>query len=301
MRDLIMRKLLLTLGLLLVALPALQAQAPATDGEATARREEGLALLRQGNFQGAMTACAQAYRLDPDNPTSLKLLMAVRSMVMTREALASVEEPARWERYARTLRTLYVTYRVHGELLPLDTQLHTRLGTAETAVLLAGTQLQQGLDREAAELLSGLEEPQRSLHARILEGIARARLGEQEQASALLAQSSLPESPGPGVLFDMARLTSLLGQPEQALGHLRGALAGTPPSDLEELRRQAKQSGDLAAARDHDGFADALATASKVAQSSCSGGSGCGSCSMRDSCPSAQKHHAGEGEEKESP
>ena len=296
-----MRNLLLTIGLLLTALPALEAQAPAGESEATARREEGLELLRQGDFQAALVACADAYRKDPDNPTNLKHLMAVRSMLMTRKALSTVEEQARWERYARTLRTLYLSYRVHQELLPLDTQLHARLKSAETAVLLAGTQLRQGLDREAADLLGGLEEPQRSLHARILEGIARARLGEKEQASALLEQSPLPESPGPGTLFDKARLTSLLGQPELALGHLRGALESTPPSSIEELREQARTHVDLAAARDHAGFADSLATASTVAQSSCSGGSGCGSCSMRDSCPSAQKHHATEGEEKESP
>jgi tetratricopeptide (TPR) repeat protein len=282
-----MKQTALTLGVILMALGAVMAQAAPPTVDAAAASAEGLRLLQQGKVEEALRSCQAAFHAD-SNPEYLGHMMAVRQMLRARRALATLEDEERWVQLAQALRALYDRYQMHGDRLALDLQLHERLDTPASATRLARSQLQLGKHQEALTLLRGIEAAQADGAIKTLLGLAHARLGQTEEAEHLLEATPVADDAGPRVLFDRARLCSLLGKAQAANRCLTRALEATPPTELEATRARIEQSPDLVAAREAPEFAQTLATESKVKQSSCSSGSGCAGCSMRESCTKQQ-------------
>jgi tetratricopeptide (TPR) repeat protein len=292
-----MTKTTLTLGVILVALGALVAQEAPPAVDAAAASAEGLRLLQQGQIEEALESCKAAFHADSDNPEYLGHMMAVRQMLRAQRALATMEDSDRWVQLAQALRSLYDRYRMHGDRLALDLKLHERLGTPASAANLARSQLQLGKNQEALTLLRGLEAAKADAAITTLLGVAHARLGQTEEALSLLGATPVTADADPGVLYDRARLCSLLGKPQAANTCLTRLLEATPPTELGATRARIEQDPDLTTAREAPGFAQTLATESKVQQSGCSSGRSCGGCSMRGSCSKAKEHEQGDPED----
>ena len=115
--------------------------------------------------------------------------------------------------------------------------------------------------------------------------IALARQQRTDEARKIAGQVTPPEKAGPRTLYTLARMYAAVGNHDKALAAITSCLEATPPSHIDGFRAHARQSPEFTALSSSDGFARALATKSKVAESKCSGGSSCAGCPMRGKCP----------------
>ena len=265
---------------LLTAAPAL-----ADEGAAQAFRE-GKTLLQQARFEDALTAYERAAQLDAGSQEYRDATAILRRVLQLREQLAAEQDPAMWERIARSLRGYYQTEQIHAASLSLDRQIHGRLNTAESAEMLAETELDLGQAAEARALLAGRSDLDTRPSAGLLLGIALARTGEIAEAKNIAQRAALPANAGPEDRMRAARLQALVGDRAQALALLAAAFESTPPSRLEDARARVKTCPDFASVTGDGDFAKVLSTQSKVSESGCSSGKSCGACPSRTSCGS---------------
>lgn len=262
------------------------ATAVADDGAAQAFRE-GDALLQQARFEEALASYDRAAQLDGARQEYREAAAILRRVVQLRDQLADEQDPAQWERVARSLRGYYQGEGIYTASLALGRQIHERLGTAESAEMLAETQLELGQAAEARALLAGRKDLDTRPGARLLLGIALARTGENAEARSIAQAVTLPANAGAEERMRAARLQALVGDRTQALAMLAGAFEATPPSQLEAARARVKACPDFAGLNGGEEFAKVLTTQSKMAESGCSKGKTCGGCPNRTACSSA--------------
>ena len=248
---------------------------------------EARALLAKGEFSGALKTYATAAKTDPDNQDYRQQYAILRRVLKMRKSIDKEQNPKKWSEAAQALRSFYYEHELYGEALSLDRARHEREKSAESAALLAETQLEMGLNAETTELLSGLAEDQATLQTQVLRAIALARENQASQAHTIAGGCQLPEKAGPGMVYDLARLRALVGDKVGALALLTRCFESTPPSRLVAFKEYAKRSPDLSTLVASAEFAQVLETKSKVAESSCSSGTSCGKCPSRTSCGSA--------------
>lgn len=260
---------------------ASQASEPDT---AAARFAQGAAALQKGDFHAALADYAAAARAEPANEHYRQQHALLRRIMQMRDQLEQETDSEKWEAGALALRSFYQDNGVHGELLALDRRAHARLNSADSAARLADTLLARGDNNATVDLLSALDESRQTDRTRVLLGIALARTGRLEEAK-VIAGKVIPADDGPGMLYDVARLRALVGNTDGAMAALTACFEQTRPSRLAAFKDLAKADADLAGIARHDGFAKVLATASKIKESSCSGGESCAKCPSRGKCP----------------
>ena len=102
-----------------------------------------------------------------------------------------------WEYMARALRAFYVNERIYPELLKLDQAIHERLNSAESAAMLAETQLAMDQNAAAVQTLSALEPGKTTAMAQLLLGIALVRSGKADQAKRYCGECQLAKGRRP--------------------------------------------------------------------------------------------------------
>jgi Flp pilus assembly protein TadD len=264
-------------GLLLIPVCAFGADAQQTF-------EQGKKLVQQGDFEGAMQAFAAAARADRSNADYLQSYALVRQVIMIQNELEKPIDLRRWEQLARALHSYYISEALYDHALKLDRRIHKRVNNASSAALLAETQLAMDLNEEAVEVLSNLPADRTSVVTESLEGIALARLGRKADAAKHAKSVELSDAHGPGVLYCVARLQAATGDATQATTLLRRCFEQVPPSRLVAFKEHAKAAPEFAALANTPEFEQSLATKSRVKESSCSGGSSCAGCPMRNKC-----------------
>ena len=272
-------------ALILVSAPF--ARAGATEDAAKAFAD-GKALLAKADFAGAQKAFAAAAKADRDKPEYMQQYAMLRKVILLRDALPRETNAEKWQLMARSLRSYYLQNKVYSEALALDQKVHAKLNNTDSAVSLAQTQLAMGLNADAARLLGAIEEKAATPESRILLGIALAREKKMDEARAIAAKVDPPADAGSGLYYDTACLRALTGDTTGALLMLTRAFELTPPSRLDSVKAGAKEDKDLASLVSSPEFAKVMKTESKVKESSCSGGSDCGSCPSRSGCNSAK-------------
>ncbi|MBU0718473.1 MAG: hypothetical protein KJ749_09520 [Planctomycetes bacterium] len=254
-------------------------------GEGSKAYAEGMALLAKDDFEGALASFEAAVKADTENQEYVQQYAMLRQIVRMRQAIADQQDEARWLKMAEALRTFYWDHRLYSEVLPLDQERHRRAPGAESATLLAETQLALEMDAQAVAMLEGLTEEQTSPRTRVLHGLALARLGHPEKAKQnVAADEPVADDVGPRYFYDLARLQAVVAGAEAAVGPLARSLELTPPSRIDAFRSEAKSCKEFARLMNAPGFAEILETPSKVEESSCSKGPSCGSCPKRATC-----------------
>lgn len=248
----------------------------------------GKALLAQGEFEGALAAFTAAARADQSNREYLDQYSLARRVVLLRQRLETEQDPERWAYLARSLHALYCGEGIFSAAIPLAEQIHARLKDEASAVLLAETQLAVNRNAEAAAVLGALDKEKTTAASRAVLGVALARQGDVQAAREILKAVGLGQDAPPQARYATARLYALTGHSAEAAAALAACLESVPPSRQAHLREHARRCPDFAALASTAAFAKALQTASKVPESACSGGSGCGSCPMRGNCAKAQ-------------
>jgi tetratricopeptide (TPR) repeat protein len=246
--------------------------------------EQGNALLAKADFDGAIKAYAAAAKADPEKQEYRQQYAIVRRVMQMRDALTKEKNPAKWEQMAKALRGFYAGSSIYSEALAIDKQLHAKLNTPETAVMLAETQLAMSMNADAEKVLSGIDESKATPETRVMLGIALARQKKIDEAKAAAAKCTPKADAGPGFLYDLACLKALTGDSAGAVETITKAFENTPPSRLARMKSHAKEDKDLASVAGTDGFAKALKAESKVKESSCSGGSDCSKCPSKGGC-----------------
>ncbi len=249
---------------------------------------KGKAFLADGQFKEALKEFALAAKHDPENQEYRENYTILRQVLKMRSSLDKETNQEKWLVTAQGLRRFYNTEKLYTEALSLDKKVHEKLNTPESAVQLAHSYLATQNSAEAITLLNTISDKM-PLEGNILLGIANARQGKVAEAKAIADKCKLDDKADPGMAYNLACLFSLLGDDAAALQALTKSFENTPPSKLDVLKDQAKEDTDLARISDKDGFNKTLATKSKIKESSCSGGSNCGSCPSRTKCGSSSK------------
>ena len=228
----------------------------------------GNRLLAKGDFEGAYQAYRLAVQAQPYNPKYQTRARLVQRMITMRETLEQAEDSEQWFEAAQKLHTLYHDNGIHSEALALALKAHAKKASPESLAMLARTRLAIGQNIDAAEALRELSGEQATAEIRVLMGIALARQGQTSPAQKLLKSAEPPRTPSNQFLFDAARLHALVGSQNDALKMLTRSFEKSPPSQLDSMKTRAQQSEDFAKLRHNPGFAQALATKSKVPEPS---------------------------------
>ena len=283
-----MRWFVLAMGLILTAaaLPLLAAADDLMEPGALLAAE-GEAKLQKLDLPAAMTAYSRAVKADPRNQAYRERFLELRRVTSIKHYVDARPNAERWLPMVVTLHSFYLTEGLDAAALDLDRHAHTRLGNAQTAVLLSETLLRFDRPEEVVSTLS--PRTARTWHEDVLLGIALARLGRADDAKAIDARVSAPGSGElvPLQLQDLARLKSRLDDVPSALALLTTSLEKTPAAGLEAARNRIRAEADYANIRTLPSFAKVLETKSQVAET-CSGGTSCGSCPNRGNCGGAR-------------
>jgi tetratricopeptide (TPR) repeat protein len=275
--------MVLAVGILL-SLPALTFAESAP--EAFAR---GKSLLEKGDFDAALSAYAAAARGDLDNESYRQQYGLVRRIVDLRKRLDAEKDPERWEYTARALHAFYLDQELHTQAVGVARKIHAKIGTAISGTMLAETELALNNNAEAEKTLAALDKGGNSTPAtRALWGVALARLGKAKEAKKLASSATLPDDAGPQMTYSYARLQAVTGGADAALAALQKCFESLPASRLENFKEHAKLCPDFAVLASTAKFAKVMVTESQVAESKCSGGSGCAGCPMRGKCGKAE-------------
>jgi len=275
------------LGLAVVGIVAAAPLAWAGSAEATKAFEEGKALLAKGQFDKALDAYKTAVKADPESKELTTAYTILRRVISIREQFAKEQEPEAWQQMARALLSYYQRNHIAGESLTLAGQMHEKLKNAESAAILADTQLSADKNEEALKLLTGMTKEQQSPGTTVLQGVALARLGKKDEAKAIAAKIELTKDSDADMNFNAARLYALVGENDKALKALTAALEGTPPTWLADVKNEAKTGKDFVGIAKGDEFTKVLATESKV--KSCGESSACGKCPSKGKCSGESK------------
>ena len=248
----------------------------------------GRTQVTKGEFEAALQSYAVAARADQGNQEYVQHYALLRRVIDIRNRLETEQDPQRWEHMARGLRAFYASEHIYPELLKLEKEIHTRVGSGDTAAILAETQLAMNQNAEAAATLSALKPDKTTDAVRALLGVALARTGKMDQARQIAQQLSLPADAGPGVMYAAARLHAATGNPSKAVELLKAGFEATLPSALDSFKAHAKVCPEFAAILSTPEFVRVLETESKMPESKCSGGSSCAGCPMRGKCAGSQ-------------
>ena len=241
--------------------------------------DQGLVVLAQGNFDGAMKAFAGAAKTDPANQNYKQHLALVNRVKQVRAMNEKEQNVALWTKQAESLRTFYMDYEVFAEALAIDQRRFKKLGTPATAVDLAESQLELGKNAESVKLLVGLDKAMATPRSDVLLGIGLARLGKMDDAKAVAGNCAAQvDSKDLALLFDAACLNSLVGNQELAAKQLTLTFEQTPPAQLVKAKTYAKKRHDLAGLTSAQ-YAGVWTVESKIKPAACGSAAGCGGCS----------------------
>jgi hypothetical protein len=279
---------------LFLALPAL---AEEISGEAAARFAEGEKLLEKGDLDGALAAYMAAAKADPENKAYIQQAMVLKRVKALRGYVEANDPSPKWEKMVLSLHAFYLTHNMAGDALALDRMAFKKQDSALNASLLSEALLELKKNEEAYMLLTDLDKEKLDEQNKLYLGITLARLERVDEARRIRDGLEINRSAKPGILFDAARLNTLVGDHARALDQLKLMFEKTPPSQLDKNKKFVMTCADFTTLKRVEGYGAAMSTLSKVAESSCSSGSSCGSCPNRSSCSSgaaAEKSDCGD-------
>lgn len=265
--------------------PAAAGTAGGTAVDAIKAFAEGKAFLAEADFAAALNSFQTAARNDGKNQEYAQQYAMLRQVLQMRRNCLKEKSTERWLKMAAALRTFYYEHGLYSEALPLDQERHQRHRSAQSATMLAETQLAMDMESQTVEMLGCLTKKETSPRTRVLHGLALARLGQTDMAKQAAEQpQQVTDDVGPRYFYDLARLRAAVEDANGATSALTHTFELTPRSQLEALKAEVKKCKDFSPLVNTPGFAQALNTPSKIDESACSQGSACGDCPQRAAC-----------------
>lgn len=248
---------------------------------------QGQELLKQGDFTGAFKTFSAAAKADPENKDYASQAMMVRRVMSLRKFVDTNEVSPKWEKMLISLHAFYLTNGVNAEAVAMDRMAHKKMNNALSAALLSEALLDSNMNAEALAHIQGLDDAKMDEQNRVYLGIALARNGHMAEAKVAREEVPVNSETSVGLLYDVARLDSLVGDRVAACRTLTTCFEQLPPTQLVKVKVFVEKCPDFTALHGSTAFAAAMKTQSKITESSCSGGTSCGTCPSKASCGSA--------------
>ena len=212
--------------------------------DAAGKFAEGNALLAKADFEGALAAVRCRGKADPENTEYRMKGMLVRRVMKMREGLDRLDDE-KWLQASTALYYFYQDNGVSSEALAMAEKIHAKQNNAESATMLARSQLAMGKNDEALASLSSLPKDKTCATTCVLTCLCLARQGKTAEAKAMCADIHEPEEPDGEFLYDLACLRAALGDSEDAMGALKRCFECTPPGRLPLVKECAGRCGRL--------------------------------------------------------
>ncbi len=265
----------------------------ATSGGAEVSFAKGQTQLQNGQLKEALRSFAQAAREDGTNQGYRQYYATVRQIIRMQDSLDKEKNPQKWEYNARALRAFYQGHLMFKESLLVDTKFHEMKKDAATATLLAETQLELNLIKEALQLMDGLAKEKVTPDLQLLRVIALTQGGQKEQATTVLDKVKLPTPAErhPNTSYRLAWAQMGVGRKDAAMDSLKVTFERTSPGVLGIAKNRVLNNREFKKLIGESGndpqFVAVLKTSSKIKESECSGGASCATCRNAASCSSS--------------
>lgn len=246
---------------------------------------------KDANYQGALTAYAQAARANPAVQYYRDQFALLRGVSKMQAALASETLPEKWKTYAEAVRVYLYAKGYYQAALAVDQAARAKFSDPYVNVATIETLLLVGQDSQVQPLAQSLSQvtgvaiPPRW---QTLRPVVMAHTGQADQALAAVAGVKVDPAMDPASLFDLARIYKAAAKKDDALSYLRLFLEHTPPTEMATSRNMITLCADFRDLQDQDAFKTVLATQSKVTQSGCTGGASCSSCALKGKCSASK-------------
>jgi len=234
--------------------------------------------LAAGEYDKALKSYAGAIEVDPKNEDLKQQYIVLRQVIRVREMHANEQDTERRGKMATALRSFYYDNGLFKEALKLDKVTHADVPNADSTANVAESHLELNENAEVVKFLSVLPEKKQTPRTRTLLAIALLRESNTKDAKALAAKVQMPEEDDAGLYFELACMYSLLDDADLSSKMLTHSFQMTRPSLMEKAHARAMARADLKPLVDSGAMKVAMATKSKVAESSCSGQSSCAGC-----------------------
>ena len=245
----------------------------------------------QGNYKDAIMAYAKAARANPTETYYRTQFALLRSVFNMQNAMAKESVLEKWAGYAEAIRAYHYSKGFYKSALTVDKATHAKINNAISGARTLETLLLNKEDDTVKAQITTLLQPTdaEDTPARLttLRPVALAHLGQTDKAMAAVENITLNPKEDAFCLFDMARIYKAADKQEDVIKMLTLFLEHTVPTEMPTSKNMITLCADFQDMKDQEAFQKMLTTESKIAQSDCTGGSSCGSCSLKGKCSSS--------------
>ena len=189
------------------------------------------------------------------------------------------------QKLAAALRNFYYSANNLSGAEKLDKESYSNFKTEANAYRLAATQLNLKQYSESIKTLDSIAPKKMTQNFDILKAYNYQKLNKAKESTKFLAMVKVNDLKNPSLLLIGSRIYALQNNKEKACELLTKSFELTYPPKLKMVKEYVANSDeDFKSMRQDTAFLKALKTKSKVKVSSCSGGSDCGSCKLKNSC-----------------
>lgn len=265
-----------------VALAEQQAQPQALDPQIAQleTRIESL-IVEKKDYASALQEYATAAKANPQNLYYREQYAVLQRVIKMKKLLAEETNAEKWKSCAKAVRAYYYSKGYYAEALELDLAAENKFNTAECLNNVLETMLLTGKDKEAAKLADDNKPADKTVRYQTLIPVVLAHTGKADNALATVKTVQASPKTDPLSYFDFARVYWAAGDKEKAMANLKILLEHTAASETPAVQEMIKRSAEFAPLQDSKELKDVLATQSKVAQSGCSSGSNCNTCTLK--------------------
>ncbi len=249
---------------------------------------DGNALVKKGDFPGAYKAYTEASKAAPEKREYAASAMLMRRVIILKKYADTQPVSTKWEKVVISLHAFYLSNSLLDEALALDKDAHNKLNNALSTSLLSETYLEMNENKKTIKVLSKLDKKKFDTQNWLCLAIALARTGKVNDAKKIQAKHLSGKIDNPGLLFDSARLNSLVGNADEAYRLLTTCFEQTPANKISDFKKSVIACPDFKQISKTPRFGKVLQTRSKIKFSSCSGSSSCGFPSKKGGCSKAK-------------
>ncbi len=244
------------------------------------------AITEENKYDKALEIYAEAARRNRSEPYYRQQYSILRRVIRMKNAMDSESDNKKWQDYYSAVHGYYMMQGYFTKALELAQQASEKLDTDVVKLDLMKLLIISGNDIQAEQIAgSNAGSLSNDIRFQSLQSLLLARSGQSAQA--IEAAENLTSSTEPSVMVNIACIYMAVGQKDMALNGIAAAIENTAPTQVPQIRLLIKNMPEFKDMLEDEAFIKAVATESKVFQSGCTGGSSCGSCSLREKCPSS--------------
>jgi tetratricopeptide (TPR) repeat protein len=245
-------------------------------------------IVEKKDYALALNEYATAAKANPQATYYREQYAVLQRVIKMKKLLAEETNPEKWKSYAKATRSYVYNKGFYSEALETDRAAANKFDSGDYAANLLETLLLTGQNEEAAKFAESKQPADKTIRYQTLIAVVSARAGKTAEAVEAIKAVEVNPKTNPASYFDSARVYWAAGDKDKAMASLKTLLEHTPPSETPGVQEMIKRSVEFAPLRDSEELKVVLATESKVTQSGCTGGSNCGSCSLKNKCPSTK-------------